>query len=162
MHMKISLASATSLTDLSENTLRRRIAQGVITRTIEDGPNGRSMIPFESIRHECCFAIKEDDLELIAAADQGVAAAQNDLALLFLSHSKAKQAIYWLELAIKQKNTDAMHWLGRCYIEGTGLARDENLGLMWLARAAAEGHIISGKMMEAIRQRALRPDPMMT
>lgn len=126
-----------------------------MTRTIEPGPNGRSMVPFEAVWPECCVPIQKDDFELIAQADAGNAEAQNDLALLFFSHARPKKAIYWLELAIKQKHTDAMHWLGRCYIEGNGLLRDENLGLMWLSRAAAEGHIISQEMMQDIKQKIL-------
>lgn len=157
--MKISLASAALLTNLSENTLRRRIANGVMIRTIEDAPNGRSMIPFDAIESECCVPLEEGDLELIAKADQGNSEAQNDLALLFLSHAKPKKAVYWLELAIKQKHTDAMHWLGRCYIEGNGVVQDANLGFMWLSRAAAEGHIISREIMRAIQQKIIRPEP---
>lgn len=155
--MKISVASAMSLTDLSENTFRRRIANGIITRTSEEGANGRSMIPFEAIRSECHFAINDDDLNLIGSADRGNAEAQNDLALLFLSHNRPKNAIYWLELAAKQKNSDAMHWLGRCYIEGRGTAQDENIGLMWLARAASQGHYISHTMMREIREKLVQP-----
>ena len=157
--MKISLASAILLTDLSENTLRRRIAAGVMVRTIEDRPNGRSMIPFDAIKSECCIPLEEGNFELITKADQGNAEAQNDLALLFLSCAKPKKAVYWLELAIKQKHTDAMHWLGRCYIEGNGVVQDENLGFMWLSRAAADGHIISRKMMRTICQKIIRSDP---
>ena len=129
-----------------------------MTRTIEAVPNGRSMIPFAEIRAECCIPVQEDDLALIAEADNGKAGAQTDLALLFLSNGRPKNALHWLELAVKQKDTDAMHWLGRCYIEGTGLSRDENLGIMWLSRAAAEGHVISQEMMQGFRQKALRPD----
>lgn len=154
--MKISLASATSLTNLSENTLRRRIAAGQIIRTIENSPNGRSMIPFDAIRDECCIPIHDEDLELIAAADQGGGEAQNDLALLFLSQGHPKNAIYWLELAIKQKHTDAMYWLGRCYTDGNGVLREENIGLMWLARAASEGHVISQEMMRTLKQKIVR------
>ena len=128
-----------------------------MVRTIEDVPNGRSMIPFDAVRSECCIPLEKEDLELIAEADQGDAAAQNDLALLFLSHAKPGKAVFWLELAIKQKHTDAMHWLGRCHIEGNGVAQDENLGLMWLARAAAQGHVISQEMMGSIRQKVLQP-----
>jgi hypothetical protein len=153
--MKISLATAVSITDLSENTLRRRIAQGVMTRTIEEGSNGRSMITFDTLKAECCFPLNDDDILLIEEADQGNSEAQNDLALLFLSHKKPRKAIYWLELAIKQKNKDAMHWLGRCYIEGNGITQDENLGLMWLAKAAAEGHFISREIMQLIRQKVM-------
>ena len=130
-----------------------------MTRTIEEGPNGRSMISFDTMRPECCISLEKDDLELIAKADQGNAEAQNDLGLLFLSHSKPKKAIYWLELAAKQKHTDAMHWLGRCYIEGNGVAQNENLGFMWLSRAATEGHIISQGMMQTIRQNVVSQNP---
>lgn len=157
--MKISLASAALLTNSSENTLRRRIADGLLTRTIEDGPNGRAMIQFDAIKADCCVPLREEDFECIAKADQGNAEAQNTLALLFLSHAMPKKAVYWLELAIKQKDTDAMHWLGRCYIEGNGVSKDENLGFMWLSRAAAEGHVISREMMQTFREKVLRLSP---
>ena len=109
--MKISIATAMSLTDLSENTFRRRIASGAIVRTMEEGTNGRSLISFDAIRRECYIPFREDELELIKNADGGTPEAQNDLALLFLSHNRPKNAIYWLEIASKQQNTDAMHWL---------------------------------------------------
>ena len=157
--MKISLASAVSVTNLSENTFRRRIANGMLMRTIEEGPNGRSMIQFDAITGDCCIPLERDDLEVVIEADQGNADAQNDLALLFLSHAMPKKAVYWLELAAKQKHTDAMHWLGRCYIDGNGVTHDENLGFMWLSRAAAGGHIISKEMMQAFRESALQHVP---
>ena len=81
--MKISIATAMSLTDLSENTFRRRIASGAIVRTMEEGTNGRSLISFDAIRRECYVPFREDELELIKNADGGTPEAQNDLALLF-------------------------------------------------------------------------------
>jgi TPR repeat protein len=33
--------------------------------------------------------------------------------------------------------------MGRAYAEGTGVPRDDNLGVMWIAKAAAGGHLIS-------------------
>jgi uncharacterized protein len=91
-----------------------------------------------------------DDIELLKAADVGDAAAQTDLALLFLMHGKAKSAVYWLELAAKQNFPDAMHWLGRCYLCGVGFVKDETLALMWIAKAASLGHPVAQAQVEAL------------
>ncbi|MGZ5028874.1 MAG: hypothetical protein ACXV9T_16965, partial [Methylobacter sp.] len=65
--------------------------------------------------------------------------------------NKQKSAVYWLELAAKQSLADAMHLLGRCYLEGNGLAKDENLGIMWIAKAASLGHPIALAQIQSIR-----------
>jgi hypothetical protein len=149
----ISIASAITLTEWSDSTFRRRVADGSLTRSMENGGSGRVMVDFASIRLHACIPLAEEDIALIAAADAGGATAQSELALLFLEHGKPRSALYWLELAAKQGNADAMHWLGRCYIEGNGMLREENLGLMWLAKAAAEGHAISQSLMDVMRER---------
>jgi TPR repeat protein len=115
------------------------------------------MIPFDAIRDQIVIPLEEDDLELIAEADSAIAEAQNDLALLFLLHGKPQGAIYWLELAVKQEYSDAMHWLARCYFEGNGVLKDENMGMMWLAKAASQGHKISQAQMQAMRDSFLAP-----
>lgn len=46
-----------------------------------------------------------------------------------------------------------MHLLGRCYIDGNGLQRDENIGIMWIAKAATLGHLISHGLMQAVLNR---------
>jgi len=73
------------------------------------------------------------------------------LALLFLEHNKLKSAVYWLELAAKQQLADAMHLLGRCYLEGNGLPKDDSLALMWIAKAASLGHSIALTQIQSIR-----------
>lgn len=146
----ISIASAITLTEWSESTFRRRIAEGALKREFEAGPGGRAMVRFDVIQPHICIPLEEEDISLIGEADIGKAEAQNDLALLFLENAKPRAAIYWLELAAKQEYTDAMHWLGRCYIDGNGVAQDNNLGLMWLAKAASQGHVISQSLMNAI------------
>ena len=149
----ISIASAITLTEWSDSTFRRRVADGSLTRSMESGGSGRVMVDFASIRPHACIPLAPEDIALIAAADAGNNAAQSELALLFLEHGKPRSALYWLELAAKGGSADAMHWLGRCYLEGNGMLKDENLGMMWLAKAAAEGHAISRGMMEAMRAR---------
>jgi TPR repeat protein len=36
-----------------------------------------------------------------------------------------------------------MQLLGMCYMGGKGVPRDEHLSVMWIARAAAQGHAIA-------------------
>lgn len=147
----ISVAAAMTLTEWSESTFRRRIAEGSVRRQLEPGVNGRSMVDFDSIQPHLCLALGEQDLALIAAADAGDAEAQTDLALLFLAANKPKSAIFWLESAIKKEYANAMYYLSRCYFDGNGVAQDENMGLMWLSRAAVEGSIIAREQMQAVR-----------
>jgi hypothetical protein len=149
----ISIASAITLTEWSDSTFRRRVADGSLTRSLENGGSGRVMVDFASIRPHACIPLAQEDIALIAAADAGSNPAQSELALLFLEHGKPRSALYWLELAAKGGNADAMHWLGRCYLEGNGMLRDEDLGLMWLAKSAAEGHAISRALMQTMRER---------
>ena len=146
----ISIASAITLTEWSESTFRRRIADGTLARHVEPGPSGRAMIELDAIKPHACIPLEEEDSSLIQDADTGKAEAQNDLALLFLANSKPRAAIYWLELAAKQDYPDAMHWLGRCHIDGNGVLLDDNLGMMWLAKAAAHGHAVSQAQMKAM------------
>ena len=146
----ISLAAAITITEWSERTFWRRFADGSLTRENEQG---RSMIPFDLIRPHMCMPLDTEDLPVLAGADAGKAEAQNDLALIFLANGKPKGAVYWLELAAKQDYASAMNWLGRCYIEGNGVPKDENLGIMWISKAAAHGDKISQGQMQAILDR---------
>jgi TPR repeat protein len=52
-----------------------------------------------------------------------------------------------------------MQWLGHCYINGKGVQKDENLGVMWLAKAAALGHVIAQGQMNGLIGRVLNNHP---
>ena len=147
----ISLQAATTLTEWSVRTVRRRIADGTLKCAADKEASYKTMICFDSIKPDICIALAPDDIELIKSADAGDATAQNDLALLFLEHNKEKSAVYWLELAAKQQLADAMQLLGRCYLEGNGLTKDENLAIMWIAKAASLGHSIALAQIQSIR-----------
>lgn len=147
----ISLQATTTLTEWSERTIRRRVADGSLKCAADNEAHYKTMICFDSIKHDICIALNPDDIELIKSADSGDAKAQNDLALLFLEHNKLKSAVYWLELAAKQQFTDAMHLLGCCYLEGNGLAKDDSLAIMWIAKAASLGHPIALEQIQSIR-----------
>jgi TPR repeat protein len=147
----VSLQAATTLTEWSERTIRRRLADGSLKCAADNETYYKTMLCFDSIKHDICIALNPEDIELIKNADTGDASAQNDLALLFLENDKLKSAVYWLELAAKQQIADAMHLLGRCYLEGHGLAKDDNLAIMWIAKAASLGHSIAIAQIQSMR-----------
>lgn len=149
----ISLAAAITLTEWSERTFWRRFADGSVKREMETGGNGKSMVHLESIKPHIAIPLASEDLLLVQQADRGDPAAQNDLALIFLASAKTRGAIYWLELAARQDYADAMHWLARCHLDGNGVAPDDHLGLMWLSKAAAHGHLISQGQLQVMRDR---------
>ena len=148
----ISLAAAITLTEWSERTFWRRFADGSVKKEVEGG-NGKSMVHLDSIKPYIAMPLDADDFALLRLADRGDAAAQNDLALIFLANGKPRGAIAWLEMAARQDHADAMHWLARCYLEGNGVVRDDNLGMMWLSKAAAHGHPISANQLQLMRER---------
>jgi hypothetical protein len=147
----ISLISATTLTDRSERTLWRWVTDGTLLRSNNENGMRKTMVCFDSVRPHVCIPLVPEDVDLVLDADAGNAEAQNELAFFFLENEKPESAVYWLKLAAKQEYGDAMHWLGRCYLEGKGVAKEENIGIMWLSKAAAIGHVISCAQMEALR-----------
>ena len=146
----VSLQAATTLTGWSARTIRRRIADGSLQCAATHEASYKTMICFDSIKDNVCMPLDPDAIELIKSADCGDAKAQNDLAALFLEHNQPKSAVYWLELAVKQNLADAIHLLGCCYLEGKGLAKDTNLAIMWIAKAASLGHSIALAQMQSI------------
>jgi TPR repeat protein len=146
----ISLATAVTLTGWSERTFWRRFADGSVERNIGNEKNGKSMVSIDSILPHLAVPLTDDDIQLVVDADKGGAEAQSDLALIFLSNGKYREAMFWLELAIKQGDACAMHWLGRACIDGTGCPKDEDVGLMWIAKAAANGHVVSQAQMQGM------------
>jgi hypothetical protein len=139
---QISMESAIALTDLSRRTWWRYISEGRATRVADDG-RGRAMLDWADVLPLVCAPMDAEELALALSADAGNAHAQNDLGQLFLKANKFKCALYWLEQAAKKDNADAMQWLGYCYFNGKGVPQDDNLGLMWVAKAAAHGHVIA-------------------
>ena len=146
----ISLPAAITLTELSERTFWRKFADGSLAR---ETVNGKAMISFDLIKPHLCLALSPEDLSVLASAVAGDAEAQNEMALIFLANKKPKGAIYWLEQAAKQGCADAMNLLSQCYMKGSGVPQDENTGMIWLAKAATLGHLISQCQMQGLRNR---------
>ncbi|MBK5965258.1 hypothetical protein CCR95_14460 [Thiocystis minor] len=149
--MLLSIAATMTLTGWSERTVWRRFAGHIVKNGTS---NRRSMIPFEVIEPHLCLALAPEDLPALEQADAGDADSQHALALLFLSKDKPEGAIDWLEHAAKHDHADAMNLLGICSIEGNGRPKDETLGIAWIAKGAALGHVISQRQMEFIHDRS--------
>jgi len=148
----LSLQAATTLTEWSPRTIRRRLADGTLQCAADNDAYHKTMIRFDSIKPDICITLTPEDIKLIKSADAGDAAAQNNLALLFLEQNKPKSAVYWLELAAKQQVADAMQLLGCCYLKGNGLSKDDNLAMMWIAKAASLGHSIALAQIQSIHR----------
>lgn len=136
----VPLETAMLLTDRSERTLWRMMSDGLMLKKVL---NGRVVLSLDSLKPHFCTPFSDEDYKLLDSAIDGDAASQTDVALIFMSKGKSRLAIYWLSLAVQQNFPDAMSILGRCYIEGDGVDKDEKTGIVWLTKAAALGHAIS-------------------
>ena len=148
----ISVESAIAITELSRRTWWRRISEGKVTRVADDA-RGRAMLHWADVVPQLCIALDPDALACTLRADAGEAEAQNDMGQVFLSADKPKAALYWFGLAAEQGHADAMQCLGHCYTHGLGVPKDNNLGLMWIAKAAAHGHVIAQAQMDGLLRR---------
>ena len=150
----VSLQAAITLTEWSQRTIRRRLAEGALPfinrSAVTRGGQNKTLIDFEALKAAVCIPLGDDEMALLEAADSGDAQAQNELAMLFLEHHKPKSAFYWLELAAKQNFADAMHHLGSCYLKGEGVTQDNHQALIWIAKAAALGHPIACRQIDSI------------
>lgn len=148
----ISLSAAAQLTDRSERTLWRWMETGQLLR-IPDQLANKTMVSLSSVLPYLIVELNDDDMNIVTESDAGNAESQNDLGLLLLEKNRADKAIFWFEQSASREHPDAMHWLGRCYLGGDGVPLDENIGLMWIAKAAAHGHIISEAQIKAMRDK---------
>ena len=143
----VSLPAASTLTEWSERTFFRKFADGSVLRSTE---SGRVMISLDQIMPHLCLPLEPEDIHVLKKADLGDAESQNEVALIFLSNNKFKSAIYWLELASNQNYADSMSFLSQCYMEGNGVQKDKNMAIMWIAKAAAYGHVLAQSQINAL------------
>lgn len=144
-----NLTTVMALTGWSKRTLWRRVSDGTVVR--EDLSEGEKItkLRFNALTQHLCIPISDEDFGLIDQADAGDPEAQTDLAVLFLANDEFKGAMFWLESAAKKDYSEAMHLIGMCHLLGKGFSKNENLGVMWLAKAAAAGHVIAQEQMNA-------------
>lgn len=142
----ISLDSAVMISNWSRRTWWRRITEGIVSRLADDD-RGRTMLPWSAVQGQLAIPFNEADIAVLADADRGDAAAQNDIGQLLAIGGCHEASLYWVRQAADQDYSDAMQWLGQAYATGKGVPKDDNLALMWIAKAAAKGHIIAVQQM---------------
>lgn len=148
MKQFISVKTYANLCDLSERTVRRYMAMNTIDFIAES--SNRTLIAIDELAENCSIPLTADENSLILQADSGNAESQNDLAILLLEHTKPNLAIYWFNLAAKQQHADAMQFLGYCYANGEGIEKDNNLALMWIARAASLKWVLAEQQISSL------------
>jgi hypothetical protein len=81
--------------------------------------------------------------EVLNFAEQGIAQAQNDLGIMYLTGNgveiDASKAVYWLWLASKQGEPNATANLGRCSLEGIGVKKNTAHAVMLFGWACIMG-----------------------
>lgn len=94
--------------------------------------------------------IDEDEMaeehvaELVKSANNGDSAAQYELGMLYYESDfgievDLTQAKKWFEKAAAKGNGDSQYMLGVMYYSGTGVTKNEKLGISWLKKAAKNG-----------------------
>ena len=147
----LSLDASIAITGISRSTLWRRVTDGTIGRGEKDG-RSRAMLALGDVLALVEVKLSAEDRAMLLRADAGDAQAQADMGALFYVAGVHKAALYWLQEAAAQENADAMQWLGTAYAGGGGvIPQDDNLAIMWLARAAALGHRIAAYQLEQLR-----------
>jgi len=145
----ISMEAAIAITNRSRSTWWRYIADGKITRR-QDDARGRAMLSWHEVVPDIIVSMDCEELSMLLVADAGDAVAQNEIGQIFLRREEYRAAIYWFKQAASKNSADAMHWLAHCYINGKGVEKDTNKGIMWLANSASSGHLISQAVMNKI------------
>lgn len=165
----ISLSTAAVLTGRSTRTWQRRIEEGQVPRL---GDGRGALVPFAAVQPALGLDLTDEDVEMLLRADQGDAAAQTGVGALFalaaLDEAKAQAgsrpvpqardvggghvvpALHFLTLAAQRGQADAMHWLGLLHAGGLCDGDGDAMALMWVAKAAAHGHVIAQRQLAGL------------
>jgi hypothetical protein len=114
-------------------------------------PHGRTLITLRAIAADIGLALGDEETAVIQQADAGVAAAQQELALIFLPAGRPDRARPWLDLAAEQGCADALFCLGEARIAAP--MTDPTEGLALIRRATVAGHPLALAVMEGLRAR---------
>lgn len=151
----VSLEMASLLTGRSRRTWWRRISDGSVAR-VDGDARGRARLSLDDVVPHLPSTFDALDVELVIEADAGDASALNDLgqALAMLGrYGGAKEC--W-EAAAAKDHPDAMQSLGSLYVTGKADdIKDINTGIMWIAKAAAAGHLIAMEQMRRLYSDAI-------
>lgn len=151
---------ASALLEKNERTVHRWCKDGILT-AMDVNKHGTPLFDIDAVLALCgnLASANAQLVDLIVAADQGSAVAQNDLGIVLLQSGRKTGALTLFSMAAAQAYPDAMHFLYRCHREGLGTDADDTIALMWLSKAAVQGHKIARMQLDAMRtlsEQALR------
>lgn len=160
----LSLDAAVALTGISRSTLWRRVTDGSVGKGEKDA-RGRATLALVDVlallREGGGLTLRTQDVAVLLRADAGDAEAQADVGALCYLAGAERAARYWLHEAAEQGSAEAMQWLGTICAAGGGSPaereQNDNLAIMWIARAAALGHPVAQQQMARLLPRRPRP-----
>ena len=132
----ISVTTAATLAGVDRRTVRRWLGEG--------------SIDLAGLLQAAALPLDQDEVEAVLLADAGDAEGMADLALILSLRGHHGRAVEFVQRAADKGHADAMHWLARAYLDGKGVEKDINVGLMWLAKSASLGHQISAAQVAAL------------
>ncbi len=156
----------------SERTVRRWCDDGTL-RVVGSDANGRALVALGQVLDMMADSGVEHPgapvdppsaqrlqwMRLVLEADAGDADALTCLGTELLHAGRTAGAVALLLEAAQSQQADAMHWLSHCHLHGLGVERDTDLALMWLHRAAAQGHAVAREQSRALRALCLQALP---
>lgn len=171
----VSIRTAVVLSGLSLRTWQRRIQEGLVAPL--GGSGMAALVPLAAVAEWLPGWWGPDELAALVAADGGDVLAQAELGSRCVLHLlqpgpasgvagheagaegvAGRVAWHFLSEAAEQGQADAMHWLGLACAAGRSDAGDGDAAraqaLMWLSRAAAQGHVIAREQMTALMRGA--------
>jgi TPR repeat protein len=140
------------LTGKSRRTLWRRVSNGSVARVVKDS-RGCTQLSLDEVVPSMPTVFDSLDLELVLETDSGDADAIHDLGQTFALVSMYEAAKECWELASAKSHPDAMQSLGALYIDGRVEIKDPKIGVMWIAKASAEGHKAAEEQMRLLLNR---------
>lgn len=132
----ISVTTAAGLAGVDRKTIRRWLGEGDIE--------------LRPLLERVGLELDESEIAAVLLADAQDIEGCADLALILSMRGLHSRAVEWIQRAANNGHPDAMHWLARAYLDGQGVERDVNVGLMWLAKSASLGHPISAAQTAAL------------
>lgn len=117
----------------------------VLLLTISATVFAQSQLTLDPIQH--ATSPSTDIARLRTEADQGNAAAQNNLGVVYANGTGVAkdpaQAVFWYRKAADQGDAAAQNNLGVAYANGTGIGKDVVQAVVWYRKAADQGHAIA-------------------
>lgn len=158
----VTLTTAEALGGISRRTLWRRIGDKSV-RTAPSTTGNQTRVILDDVLKVSGSALPFSCWQWLAAAEQGDAAAQCEVALAFLEGGETKKALYWLRLASEQSCPEALYWRGRLRLSGAdgGKTPDEEGMIsdvpadreaeLWIWQAALKHHAPAEAALEFLR-----------